>query len=107
MDTKQIDQLMRKVDKTKRELEMMQRFFDHLLDPENSAGTVKIESWSKSKPNETHTPHERFFVEAASPEFRQEVRDLLERFRAEKERELQKELAAMTSFGQSVLATKE
>lgn len=106
MDTKELDKIMRKVDQKKRDLDEMQRFFDHLLDPKNAAGSVKIESWSVSKQGETYTPSERFMINAASPEFRKQVRELLESFRAEKERELQAEVAAMTAFGQSALAGK-
>lgn len=106
MDTKELDKIMRKVDQKKRDLDEMQRFFDHLLDPNNAAGSIKIESWSVSKQGETYTPSERFMINAASPEFRQEVRALLEGFRAKKEQELQEEVANMTAFGQSALAGK-
>jgi hypothetical protein len=106
MDTKELDQIMRRVDTKKRGLDEMERFFNHLLDPANAAGSVKIESWSVSKQGETYTKNERFLIGAASPEFRQQVRGLLECFRAKTERELQDEVAAMTAFGQSTLAAK-
>ncbi len=106
MDTEQLDKILSKIDKKKRALEQMQRFFDHLLSPDNAAGSVKIETWSVSKSNETYTPSERFFVNEASPEFRQNVCVLLESFKSEAEADLQEALAEMAAYSQSALTKK-
>ncbi|MDQ5933288.1 MAG: hypothetical protein WC028_27855 [Candidatus Obscuribacterales bacterium] len=106
MDTEQLDKILSKISKKKSALEEMQRFFDHLLSPDNAAGTVKIETWGVTKHQETHTSNERFFVKEATPEFRKKVCVLLESFKLEAETELQEAIAEMAAYSHSV-ATKK
>lgn len=103
VDTKKLEEVMRKVDEKKRSLRELEQFFEHLLDPTNLSGSVKIESWSPTRQGETHQRSERFMVNSASKEFRAQVRQLLEEFRASREKELKQEIELMTKFGQSVL----